>query len=69
MIDINNDYITNEIKAEEKIYFFLDALNNTMKYEALPNEIKMKLQPYRDKLQKGESLTVYDYRKIKEAII
>lgn len=68
MMDINNDNIIKEIQSEEKIYFFLDALNNTVKYEALPNEIKMKLKPYRDKLQNGESLTVDDYKKIKEAI-
>lgn len=63
-----DDSVKKEIMLEEKINYLLDALNNSQKYEALPNEIKMKLNPYRDKLQKGERLTIEDYKKIKEAI-
>lgn len=68
-IDINNNNLTEAIINEERINYLLDALNNTVKYEALPNGIKIKLEPYRNKVQNGESLTIDDYKKIKEAIM
>ena len=64
-----NDNVMEEIMLEEKINFLLDALNNSQKYEELPDEIKIKLDLYYNKVQNGESLTIDDYKKIKEAIM
>jgi len=57
------------INTQEKIDYLLDSIvSNPEKFNALPNRIQKILTPYKEKLERGESLSKEDYEKLKEEL-
>ena len=65
-VDLNSDEVIKMVKKQERIDFLLDACKNEEKFDALPNDIKNSLEPYRKKIESDQALNIADYENIKE---
>lgn len=64
--DVNTDEVLRMVHEQERIDFLLDACKNKEKFEALPNDVKDKLEYYRSKIEGNRALDINDYKNIKE---